>query len=289
MRGATRADTVTAVDVRAHPQIELESHVARRVLRFELERLCAGVRHDMIAGWLGVSRPSASAALACKNLFSKPALEVILTRLDRLEQFPHLAALLQAARRRPARGVPVGRTARRDDVLAVGLEAFAHSITVFDPWTVPPHLQTEAYAAALDSIDMSPSSTGREQRQALLQDSNAPAFRWVTVEHALTRIVGSEVVMRDQFRHLLDLAARPNFTVQIIPADTDPGATGASFQLIDGPPPVVAEFGRLAVHYAHSPDEVAHFAALLDDLGQRALTPDASATLIRLLLERNGR
>lgn len=69
---------------RDEPRVALTPGEARRLPRFELERLVAGagLRHETVASWLGVSRPAASTALPCKSLLSRPALEVSCCKLN---------------------------------------------------------------------------------------------------------------------------------------------------------------------------------------------------------------
>ena len=277
--------------LRACPRVELEPLVARRTLRFELERLCAdtGVRHDTVATWLGVSRPAASTALACKSLLSRPALEVVLKRLDRSEWFARLDSLLSAARSRGGPQTSTRSAVPHDVELAIGLEAFADKVSVFDPWSVPVHLQTETYAAVTNQ-DKDAEDASRQRRLAPLWHEHDPlGFRWVTTEHALHRRVGSLAVMRDQLAHLLTLAGRPNVDILVVPATTDVNRVGGRFQIISGTPSVVCESTHLQMHYAHETDVVSYFDRLLVDVERQALCADASRALIAGLLEQPGR
>ena len=131
-RGAQRLMHETAAQtIRTHPRVALSPAVARRMLCFDLEQLMgtAGVTHQALAEWLGVSRPAVTAAMQGKTLFSRPAVEVICTRLERDEWLPRLDGLLATARRAPRSPEP----GQRDAELVIGLEAFAEEVTVFDP------------------------------------------------------------------------------------------------------------------------------------------------------------
>ncbi|MGX7824575.1 DUF5753 domain-containing protein [Actinokineospora sp. 24-640] len=281
-------DQAPVVSVRERPRMALYPVEARRVLRFELEWLFVetGVTHATVASWLGVSRASVTQALAGKNLLSQPAIEVVCNRLGRMELFQRLASLLTAARGRGTAPAGIaGHAIPRDTDLVLGLEAFAEQVTVFDPWLVPPHLQTQTYADALTAPDDTQHET-RERRQSALTDSDDSLdFLWVTTEHVLHRRVGSPSVMRAQLAHLVEMGERENVCIRVIPATADTLVdAGGSFQLIWGTPPVMVEYGRLAVHHTHDAETVAYFAHLLDNVQRQALDPGASLALISGLL-----
>ncbi|MGX7824764.1 DUF5753 domain-containing protein [Actinokineospora sp. 24-640] len=274
--------------MRERARMVLHPGEARRLLRFELERLVAEtkVTHATVASWLGVSRASVTQALNGKNLLSRPAIEVVCNHLGRVELFPRLASLLATARGRgTAPGGKDGR-ASRDTDLVVGLEAFAEQVTVFDPWQVPPHLQIQSYADALTSPDNTAQHETRERRQSALMESDDPlGFLWVTTEHVLHRRVGSALVMRDQLAYLVEMGGRDNVCIRVIPTTADALVdAGGSFQLIWGAPPVVVEHSRLAVQHSHDAETVACFAHLLDSVQRQALESDASLALIAGLL-----
>lgn len=272
------------VPLRDRPRVALAPSVARRLLRFELERLVAdtGVRHQTIAGWLGVSRPSVSAALACSNLLSRPALEVLLGRMDRAEWFPRLSGLLATARRKTVEPGAAAVIGRHDAELVMGLEAFADAVTVFDPWLVPVHLRTPMYAEALTTLDNTGHNDAREQRQAPLLDDRDPlALRWITSEHALDRRVGGTPTMGAQRKLLVELAERHNVEVQVIPVTTELPPT-SPFQMVHGTPAVVVEPSRMAQHYAHDQSTVRHFEHLTEELTRRALGTAESMALIQM-------
>lgn len=111
---------------------------------------------------------------------------------------------------------------------AVALRWFEHSL-------VPGLLQTEDYARAV--LEKHPNST-REQidervsarlaRQAVLDREDPPIF-WVLLdETVLHREIGGATVMHDQLLHLLNMAQRPNVTIQVISRiGAHPGLSGA--------------------------------------------------------------
>ncbi|MGX7829086.1 DUF5753 domain-containing protein [Actinokineospora sp. 24-640] len=268
--------------LRDHPRVPLTPTAARRLLRFELEWLVAetGVTHAMVASWLGVSRASVTQALSGKNLLSRPAIEVLCSRLGRIAWFPRLSSMLAVARHKTTEPDVAAVTGQRDSELVLGLEAFADRITVFDPWLVPVHLRTQMYAAALTKLDAWTQDQVGELRRAPLTDDRDPlAFRWVTSEHAFRRRIGGTPVMDDQRAFLLELAGRSNVDIRIIPAQAELPVN--PFQLVHGTPPVVVEPTRLALHYTFDVDAVTHFEDLVERLQRRALSPEDSVTLIR--------
>ncbi|MGX7828723.1 Scr1 family TA system antitoxin-like transcriptional regulator [Actinokineospora sp. 24-640] len=260
----------------------LAPSVARRLLRFELERLVAETRvtHATVASWLGVSRASVTLALAGKNLVSQPAIEVLCNRLDRAAWFPRSSSLLAAARRKTEPDVDAV-SGQRDVELVVGLEAFAEQVTVFDPWLVPVHLQTQMYAAALAKLGSTVQNVAREQRQAPLLDDRDPlVFQWITSEYALRRRIGGTPAMDDQRSFLVELTGRANIELWVIPASVELPPV-SPFQIVYGTPPVVVEPSRLAVCTAHDLATVAYFERLAEGLRRRALSPRASVALLR--------
>src|SRR5207248_8750009 len=65
----------------------------------------------------------------------------------------------------------------------------------------------------------------RQARQSQLDRSDAALLYVVMNEAVIRRQVGGSDVMRDQIRHLADMAERPNITIQVLPfqAGAHPG------------------------------------------------------------------
>ncbi|MFC5290549.1 Scr1 family TA system antitoxin-like transcriptional regulator [Actinokineospora guangxiensis] len=255
-------------------RVRVGARVARRLLRYELERMCAaaGVTHAEMGARLGVSRASFSQAVAGKNLLSRPAMEVLATHLDVVGRLPWLIELLTLARG------PLGEAAGvRDQELAIGLEAVAVRVEVFDPLAVTPLLQAPGYARGLagaahaDAVAL---------RQGVLTAGEPAELDWVADESALRRPVGGPSAMAEQHAHLLAMADLPNVTIRVLPAGGGPPRPGA-FQLISTQDAVVAcQETRRAAHYYTEPDAVADYRALFDELRERAYDPGASRDLI---------
>ncbi|MER6361299.1 helix-turn-helix transcriptional regulator [Kitasatospora sp. NPDC001527] len=106
-------------------------------------------------------------------------------------------------------------------------EAKAVEIRHFELGIVPGLLQTPEYAAAFAAAAVRRGKITTEQaddrvnflltRQKLMDRTPAPWLHFVLDEGCLHRPVGGREVMRRQLRHLAELAARPNVTIQIAP------------------------------------------------------------------------
>ena len=258
-------------------RVSVGPRVARRLLRYELERMCAraGVTHAEMGARLGVSRASFSQAVAGKNLLSRPALEVLATHLDAVERLPWLIELLALAR--PRHGEPVRL---RDQELALGLEAFAVRIEVFDPLAVTPLLQTAEYARELVD-DVHADEVGR--RRGTITADEPAELDYLADELALLRPVGGPAIMGDQYDHLIAMSELPNVTLRVLPAGQRPPRTGA-FQLIRTADAVIAyQETRQSAYYYSEPEAVADYQRLLEELRERALDPERSRDLIARL------
>jgi len=108
----------------------------------------------------------------------------------------------------------------------LGLEETASCIRSYEAQCVPSLLQTPAYARALIATTRAGASAQdieqrvdlRLSRQHQLLGSPCPPRLWAVVdEAALRRQIGGREVMRAQIRHLIELAAQPHITLQVVP------------------------------------------------------------------------
>jgi transcriptional regulator with XRE-family HTH domain len=104
-------------------------------------------------------------------------------------------------------------------------EDYATGLRTWQPTIVPGLLQTQAYTreilAATPGIteeELEKRLTNRMQRQAILQRDKPPMLNVVIDEAVLHRIIGDIEVMREQLRHLLEVARHPQVTIQIVPS-----------------------------------------------------------------------
>ncbi|MDT0322875.1 helix-turn-helix domain-containing protein [Streptomyces millisiae] len=106
----------------------------------------------------------------------------------------------------------------------IGLEAEAEAILTYET-VVPGLFQTSRYAEAINRATgpglsdeaLEQRHDVRMQRQQLLEQAQPVEVRAVLDESALCRQVGGREVMHEQLAHLLELAARPNVLLQVIP------------------------------------------------------------------------
>jgi transcriptional regulator with XRE-family HTH domain len=125
--------------------------------------------------------------------------------------------------------------------MAVDLEQDASTIDHYQNEIVPGLLQTEDYMRAifasisvpLSSEDLEKGVQARLERQQVLVKSNAPQVGFVISESAVLRFAGSDKVMRDQIRHMVEVADLPNVRLQILPfkAHTYPRGSLRPFEI----------------------------------------------------------
>ncbi|GAA0853609.1 helix-turn-helix domain-containing protein [Streptosporangium amethystogenes subsp. fukuiense] len=104
------------------------------------------------------------------------------------------------------------------------LEAGATQIQGIETVLVPGLLQTPAYAEAvfragrvLDDEGVRRHVEGRMARQKILWRDSPPVLWAVIDEAALRKLVGGPEVMREQLRHLVEVARRPAVNIQVFP------------------------------------------------------------------------
>jgi hypothetical protein len=280
-------------------QVTFGPQVARRVLRYELDRLCeqAGKTHAQAGERLGMSRVGFTHLVSGRNLPSRPALEVLMDYFGRSDRLPLMLELLAVARLKPDQQSTMLHTggslsSMNDFELAVGLEAVANGIEVFDPEIVNGLLQTEAYARELIAyhaeitlgVDVEASVALRMQRQDVVTRDAGPAELWSVIEEqALRRPVGGPVVMAAQLDHLLDVTRLPNVSVQVLPHEVavHPVLQGAFFMLrFEDDWRVAYEETRRSVYYYDDPEAVEDYEKVMNHLRHLALSPKRSRALI---------
>ncbi|MER6924612.1 DUF5753 domain-containing protein, partial [Streptomyces spiralis] len=126
----------------------------------------------------------------------------------------------------------------------------------------------------------------RTRRAELVTRQDAPQLWAIIDESVLLRVLGSRVVMRDQLTRLVEMAQRPNVTLQVVPLDvTNASApnvpiTYLRFGGLDLPDVVYLEHIRSA-NFLEDRDETEEYRIALDRLADEALTPLESLALLR--------
>jgi transcriptional regulator with XRE-family HTH domain len=179
----------------------------------------------------------------------------------------------------------------------VGLEEAATQIRAYEVQFVPGLLQTGDYARAVALLGY-PNAPSREidrrvglrlARQVVFTRPNPPNI-WVVLDEAvLRRPIGSAEILRAQIRQLLDLAQRPNVTIQVVPFQAGGhAAAGGPFSILrfaeyDLPDVVYLEQLTSAL-YLDKQEVVDSYLMVMDRLAVEAATPSASIKVMRSAL-----
>jgi hypothetical protein len=153
-------------------------------------------------------------------------------------------------------------------------------------------LQTADYARAghegamprLSSDQIEMQIEAKLTRQRILMRDNPPRFTVVLDEAALHRVVGGRQVMAAQLAKILDMAALPNVTVQVLPYDVGAHpAVESNFTILELPNPtpgVVFVEGLIGSTYLERGDDLARYQMIFCKLESIALSPKGSRDLI---------
>lgn len=184
----------------------------------------------------------------------------------------------------------------------VEFETEASRIRTFEALLIPGLLQTADYARAVfkggrvvDEAAVERRVQARLARQQILDREQPPTLWAVIDEAAVAKHVGGVAVMREQLHHLVEMAARPNIGIQILPnaAGAHAAMTGAfailSYADAADPELVYVETGATGANgdlYLESPEEVDRYTLRYDHVRASALSADASrAYLVDLAKE----
>jgi transcriptional regulator with XRE-family HTH domain len=183
------------------------------------------------------------------------------------------------------------------------VEKKAKEICEYDAYGIPGLLETEDYARAAISAGR-PKKTEDEiaralairltRQQILNPDSDLPIDQdhsprfWAIIDEAtLRRKVGSSDVMTAQYRHLAEIAQRPNVTLQVVPDNVGiTCAYGRAFTILRpraGKTLVYIE-GIFDAQYLRDPDTVDLYTLVFDHLRTTALNDVQSLQLIKGLI-----
>jgi transcriptional regulator with XRE-family HTH domain len=175
----------------------------------------------------------------------------------------------------------------------LGLESASSTIRTFEIQFVHGLFQTEDYARAVTLLGHQTAPADeierrvglRVKRQDLLTREDPPRIWSVMDEAVLRRPVGGLAAMREQLRHLLEVAALPRVTLQVVPfaRGGHAGASG-SFAILRFEeqylPDVVYMEQLTGAVYLEQRSDVEHYLAVMDQLSSEALTPDDTPRFI---------
>lgn len=178
------------------------------------------------------------------------------------------------------------------------LEHHAVALRVALVMHIPALLQTTDHARALFQAVVPPMRqyevehrlTHRIKRQAILHRDAAPRFTAIIHETALRMGFGGPVVVRHQFKHLIDMSELPHVTVRVIPFGTDHfPTTGQSFDYVEGPvsqlDTVQLDSHHGACEFLDAEAQLSKYRAVLDRMESCALSPTDSSDFIHRLIK----
>ncbi|MGW2748127.1 helix-turn-helix domain-containing protein [Streptomyces sp. NPDC001450] len=179
----------------------------------------------------------------------------------------------------------------------LGLETDARAERAWEPVLIQGLLQTPDYARAVMSAhpgnrphDIEDLVSVRTKRQELLAPGDRePLELWAVLdEQVIRRPVGGPDVMREQIRHLIEVAALPNVTLQIVPIakGAHSGLAGA-FSLLEfeESDPVVYVDSPVGNLYLEKKPDVRRFTTSFGLLQAKALDPEETVALLQDAIE----
>jgi transcriptional regulator with XRE-family HTH domain len=175
-----------------------------------------------------------------------------------------------------------------------GLEEAAVAITSYSMYYVPGLLQTSDYARAIikgierkiEPIALARRVEARMRRQQLLVRGNPPQYRALLDEAVLRRQVGGSATMQAQLDKLLTRIQDEEAIIQVIPFEIGAHAsTDSNFDFLEFGDEslqraVVYVEGLFSNRYQERPVEIVRYREALEYLGDAALSPRDSISLI---------
>ncbi|MFD7960549.1 Scr1 family TA system antitoxin-like transcriptional regulator [Streptomyces zaomyceticus] len=174
----------------------------------------AGLTQERFAPMVGYSVPTVASIEQGRRL---PPVAFV----DRAEEVLDAFGVIRGAAKHVARKPGLAKWFRH----WAKLELTAATLYTYENRLVPGLLQTPAYAKtlfdeqipALGDDEIEANLAARVERKKLLTDRPHTIYSFIIDEHVLRRQTGGAEVMRDQAAHILDICARRNIDVQIMP------------------------------------------------------------------------
>jgi transcriptional regulator with XRE-family HTH domain len=270
--------------------------VRRRRLGSELRKLrdASSLKLEEVAASLGVA-PSTLSRIETGKAPTKSAYLNQMLEMYGVTDPAQRQVLVDMARE----GHRKGWWAAYDDVLPsgfdifVGLEAETTGIRSYENSVVHGLLQTEDYARAV-LRELLPRHTAeqinrqvdlRMARQRRLEEEPALDLWIIHDEAVIRRAVGGAAVMRGQLFRLLEVAARPGMTLQVLPFDSGAHAgLRGPFNILEFPDRSDSRIAHVesvaGFIYMEKEREVRTCSDAFDRLRAAALAPGSSAELI---------
>src|SRR5215475_11421072 len=271
--------------------------VQRRRLRADLRRArqASGLTQDQVAHEMDWSLSKIIRIEAASSGISANDLKALLSLygITEPERVDPLLALAKAARERS--WWSAYRDVAPSSLLQlIEYESAASAIRQFETLFIPGVLQSEDYARAViqDYYDERPGSDRlhalvelRVRREDLLDGEHSPSFHFMLDEAAVRRLVGGASVMRRQLRRLIEVAEKPNITIEVISfsAGLHAGMKGP-FEIIEFADPSDSDIVFLETPrgdiISDDSEETLSYREDFDSLGKASLGPRDSLTLL---------
>lgn len=180
----------------------------------------------------------------------------------------------------------------------IGLEEAASVIRTYETQFVHGLLQTADYARAVvllrhedtPEAEVKRRVDMRLHRQRILDGDSGPQIWSVIDEAALRRPYGGRDVMRGQLQHLIECAANPRITLQVMPfAGGGHAAAGGQFTILRFPQPDLPDVIYLeqltSALYLEKPADVEDYATTMNQLCVDAEPPDRTEEIISEIMK----
>ncbi|MBB4777841.1 helix-turn-helix domain-containing protein [Actinomadura livida] len=181
----------------------------------------------------------------------------------------------------------------------LGLEQGAVVVRVYEVQEVPELLQTADYARALIAVRHPEASGDEVERRVELRmrrrrvfDRPDPLKLWAILdEAALRRVVGGAETMRAQIRYLIEMAGRPNITLQVLPFSVGGhAAEGGPMTLLRFAEPDLPDVVYLeqltGALYPDRASDIIRYRDVLNRLGVQAEPPTRTLSMLHEIEDR---
>ncbi|MFJ3983115.1 helix-turn-helix domain-containing protein [Streptomyces fungicidicus] len=178
----------------------------------------------------------------------------------------------------------------------IGLEQDASVLRQYQCEVLPGLMQTTPYArelhttgAYMSAEDIDRAVRVRLERQEMLTRPDAPEAWFIVNEGAVRSVIGDREVMREQLERVLESAALPSVTLQVLPFDSGTHPVTGSFTMLGFPAPedpdLVYRDGITDAVYLEGEHHVREYTRAFDGLRAAALSPQRSVQLIKSVVK----
>ncbi|MFD3535598.1 helix-turn-helix domain-containing protein [Streptomyces sp. NPDC058664] len=241
----------------------------------------AGLTQEQFAPPVGYSVPTIASIEQGRRL---PSADFVARAEEVLDAFGVIRAAAKHLARKPGLASWFRQWAR--------LELQAVTLYTYENRLVPGLLQTPAYAKtlfdeqipALGDDEIEAALAARVERMKLLTERPHTIYSFIVEEHVLRRLTGGPEVMREQIDHVLDLCARRNIDIQIMPQSRGHHAgLGGPLQLLETPENKWYAYceGQRAAHLIADPKEISILQKRYARMRAQALSFEESVSLLR--------